>query len=199
MEDSPECIINFDATHNTVIRVREQDTINQYYYPRQIQFQTFQGTTFSKFDIEGLKLLDKYNNWYYINKLFSITNNSTLLCSDKIMVDSDGDLKVYIPATETWLNVADNLFSNNTQSIAEQINTATNSIIGAAGALIALANYYQSLQLTIAVVAGVAVGSGILLAFALKEDKFDAKLPLIKRPPVITNQEYYAQLELKYN
>jgi hypothetical protein len=115
------------------------------------------------------------------------------------MVDSDGDLKVYIPATETWLNVADNLFSNNTQSITEQINTATNSIIGAAGALIALANYYQSLQLTIAVVAGVAVGSGILLAFALKEDKFDAKLPLIKRPPVITNQEYYTQLELKYN
>ena len=45
------------------------------------------------------------------------------------MVDSDGDLKVYIPATETWLNVADNLFSNNTQSITEQINTATNSII----------------------------------------------------------------------
>jgi len=159
MEDSPECIINFDATHNTVIRVREQDTINQYYYPRQIQFQSFQGTTFSKFDIQGLQVLDKYNNWYYINKLFSITNNSTLLCSDKIMVDSAGDLKLYIPTTNTWLNVADNLFSNNTQSITEQINTATNSIIGAAGALIALANYYQSLQLTIAVVAGVAVGS----------------------------------------
>ncbi len=67
------------------------------------------------------------------------------------MVDSAGDLKVYIPATETWLNVADDIFSNNTQSITEQINTAINSIIGAAGALIALANYYQSLQLTIAV------------------------------------------------
>ena len=105
MEDSPENIINFDATHNTVIRVREQDTINQYYYPRQIQFQSFQGTTFSKFDIQGLQVLDKYNNWYYINKLFSITNNSTLLCSDKIMVDSAGDLKLYIPTTETWLNV----------------------------------------------------------------------------------------------
>jgi hypothetical protein len=36
MEDHPECIINFDATHNTVIRIREQDTINQYYYPRQM-------------------------------------------------------------------------------------------------------------------------------------------------------------------
>ncbi len=32
------------------------------------------------------------------------------------MVDSSGDLKIYIPATNTWLNVADNLFSYNTQS-----------------------------------------------------------------------------------
>jgi hypothetical protein len=199
MEDSPDNIINFDTTHNTVIRFREQDIINNIYYPRQIQFQSFEGTTFSKFDISGLQLLDKYNNWYYINKLFSITNNSTLLCSDKVMVDSSGDLKVYFPSTNTWLNVADNLFSNNTQSIVEQINTATNSIIGAVGALAALSNYYQSLQLTVAVVAGVAVGSGLLLAFTLKEDKFDAKLPLIKRPPDTSKQEYYPQLELKYN
>ncbi len=33
------------------------------------------------------------------------------------MVDSSGDLKVYVPATNIWLNVSDNLFSNNTQSI----------------------------------------------------------------------------------
>ncbi len=72
MEDSPEWLINFDATHITVIRVREQDTINQYYYPRQIQFQSFQGTTFSIFDIQGLQVLGKYNYWYHINKLFSI-------------------------------------------------------------------------------------------------------------------------------
>ncbi len=65
------------------------------------------------------------------------------------MVDSAGDLKVFIPSTNTWLNVADNLFSNNTQSITEQINAATNSIIGAAGALIAVGNYYQSWQLTV--------------------------------------------------
>jgi hypothetical protein len=45
-----------------------------------------------------------------------MTNNSTLLCSNKIMVNSAGDLKLYIPATDTWLNVADNLFSNNTQN-----------------------------------------------------------------------------------
>ncbi len=43
--------------------------------------------------------------------------------------------------------------------MTEQINTATNSIIGAVGALATLGFYYQSLQLTAAVVAGV-VGSG---------------------------------------
>ncbi len=47
--------------------------------------------------------------------------------------------------------------------------------------------------------AGVAVGSGLLLAFTLKEDKFDAKLPLMKRPPNTSKQEYYPQLELKHN
>jgi hypothetical protein len=29
------------------------------YYPRQLQIQSFQGTTYSKFDIPGLQLLDK--------------------------------------------------------------------------------------------------------------------------------------------
>ncbi len=89
--------------------------------------------------------------------------------------------------------------NNNAQSITDRINTATNSIIGAVGALATLANYYQSLQLTVAVVAVVVVGSGLHLAFTLKEDKFDVKLPLIKRAPVVSDHEYYTQLELKYN
>jgi hypothetical protein len=46
MEDSPENIINFDATDNTVIRIRAQDTVKQIYYPRQFQIQTFEGTLF---------------------------------------------------------------------------------------------------------------------------------------------------------
>ncbi len=86
------------------------------------------------------------------------------------MVDSSGDWKVYVPATNTWLNVSDNLFSNNTQSITEQINTATNSIIGLVGALATVGSHYQSLQLTSAVVAGVVVDSGLLLAFTRKKD-----------------------------
>jgi len=197
MADSPVNIINFDATHNTVIRIREQDTVNQIYYPRQFQVQTFEGTAISKFDVQGLQVLDKYNNWYYINKLFSLTNNSTLLCGDKIMVDSNGSLNVYFPATSTWLNVADNLFNNSAEATADKINTAVNSIIGAVGALATLANYYQSLQLTLAVTSGVVVGSGLLLAFQLKEDRFDVKFPLVKRAP--DNGEVFNQLELKYN
>ncbi len=35
---------------------------------------------------------------------FNTTNNSTLLCRDKVMADSNGDLKVYVP---------DNLCNNN--------------------------------------------------------------------------------------
>ncbi len=46
---------------------------------------------------------------------------------------------------------------------------------------------------------GVVVGSGFLLAFTLKEDNFDAKLPLIKRAPATSNSEYYTQFELNYN
>jgi hypothetical protein len=50
MSDSPDNIINHDAIHNTVIRIREQDTVNQIYYPHQIKLQSHQGTAFSNFD-----------------------------------------------------------------------------------------------------------------------------------------------------
>ncbi len=61
MSDTPDSIINFDATHNTIIRVREQDIVNQIYYPRQIPFQSYQGTAFSKFDVQWLQVLDVNN------------------------------------------------------------------------------------------------------------------------------------------
>ncbi len=37
MSDLPTPIINYDATHNTIIRISEQDTVNQIYYPRPLQ------------------------------------------------------------------------------------------------------------------------------------------------------------------
>ena len=63
MSDTPTPIINYDATHNTIIRISEQDTVNQIYYPRQVQIQTYQGTSISKFDVQGLQVLDINNNW----------------------------------------------------------------------------------------------------------------------------------------
>ncbi len=44
--------------------------------------------------------------------------------------------------------------------------------------------------------------TGIILAFDLKQDKFDVKLPLSLRNPIApasTSNEYFKQLELKYN
>ncbi len=46
MSDTPHSILNYDATYNTVIRISEHDIVNQTYYPRQIQFETYQGATF---------------------------------------------------------------------------------------------------------------------------------------------------------
>ncbi len=64
---SPANINNFETTHNAIIRIQEleQATVNQMYYPRQLQVHSHQKTPFSKFDFNGLQGLDKYNNWYY--------------------------------------------------------------------------------------------------------------------------------------
>ncbi len=78
MNDSLDAIINFDSTHNTVIRIREQDILNSIYYPKQFQSQSYQGTTISKFDIQGSQVSDTNNNWYYIYLMFTQTGLSTL-------------------------------------------------------------------------------------------------------------------------
>ena len=80
-----------------------------------------------------------------------------------------------------------------------QINTTVNTIVGGVGALATLASYYASLQLTLAVTAGVVVGTGLLLAFTLKEDRLDVKAPLSKRAPIAGSGEYFNQIELKFN
>jgi hypothetical protein len=128
-----------------------------------------------------------------------MNNSSTLLCSDKKMVVSNGNLQVFIATTNSWLSVPDILLDNSAQSIKGEIYTATNSIIGAVGALATLGSYYQRLPSTAAVVAGVVVGSCLLLEFTLKEDKFKDKFPLAKRAPITSNHEYYSQLKLKYD
>ena len=52
--------------------------INKICYPRQIQFQSYQGTTISEFDIQELELTstNKYHNLHSIKKLFIKVNNN---------------------------------------------------------------------------------------------------------------------------
>ena len=215
MSDTPANIINFDASHNTVIRIREQDIVNQ---PRQLQIQSYQGTSFSKFDIQGLQVLDINNNWYYINKMFTMTNNSILLCSNNIKVDSEGQLNVqnvvtnYVlgiatGTTGTWFSVKNSIM--NSISGVSSLSTRCDNILadlttisGNASNIANVANYYSGLQSSIAVTNGVVSTAGLILAFDLKQDKFDVKLPLSLRDPIapaFTSHEYYKQLELKFN
>ena len=218
MNDSPESIINFDATHNTVIRIREQDIVNQVYYPRQFQIQTYQGASISKFDVQGLQVLDTNNNWYYINKLFTFTNNSILLCSNNVKVDNEGQLNVqnvvtnYVlgiatGTTGTWFSVKNSIMnsisgvtslSTRCDNLLENLTT----ISGNAASIANIANYYSGLQSSIAVTNGVVSTAGLILAFDLKQDRFDVKAPLnLRNPntPAITTHEYFKQLELKFN
>ena len=218
MNDSPESIINFDATHNTVIRIREQDTVNQVYYPRQLQIQTYQGASISKFDVQGLQVLDTNNNWYYINKLFTFTNNSILLCSNNVKVDNEGQLNVqnvvtnYVlgiatGTTGTWFSVKNSIM-NSISGVTALSTRCDNllenlaSISGSASNIANVANYYSGLQSSIAVTNGVVSTAGLVLAFDLKQDRFDVKAPLNLRDPIspaITTHEYFKQLELKFN
>jgi hypothetical protein len=222
MGDTLTPIINYDATHNTVIRISEQDTVNQIYYPRQLQIQSFQRTTFSKIDIQGLQLLGKNNNWYDINILFTKMGNSLLLASDNIIVDGAGQLNVQnlvtnyvlgIPTgtTGTWFSVKDGIINaisgvSALTSGVSSLTTKTDNILadlttisGNASNIANVANYYNGLQSSLAITNGVVSTAGIILAFDLKQDKFDVKSPLSLRDPISpasTSNEYFKQLEL---
>ncbi len=62
--------------------------------------------------------------------MFTMTNYSTLLCSNKIMVDSNGDLNVFLSVGNRWLNVGNNLLTSETSDTLGQINTTVNTIVG---------------------------------------------------------------------
>jgi hypothetical protein len=44
--------------------------------------------------------------------MFTINNNSTLICSNKVIVDSSGELNVYLAAGNRWINVSNNLLNS---------------------------------------------------------------------------------------
>ena len=100
------------------------------------------------------------------------------------MVDSNGDLNVFLSVGNRWLNVSNNLLTSETSDTLGQINTTVNTIVGGVGAIATLASYFGNLQLTLAVTSGIVVGTGLLLAFSLKEDRFEVKAPLVKRTPI---------------
>ena len=110
------------------------------------------------------------------------------------MVDSNGDLNVFLSVGNGWINIENNLWTSEITDTLGQINTTVNTIVGGVGAVATLASYFGNLQLTLAVTSGIVVGTGLLLAFSLKEDRFDVKEPLYKRTPI--SGEYFNQIEL---
>jgi hypothetical protein len=76
------------------------------------------------------------------------------------------------------------------------------NISGNASNIANVANYYSGLQSSLAVTNGVVSTAGLILAFDLKQDRFDIKAPLSLRDPIspaLTSHEYFKQLELKFN
>ena len=85
------------------------------------------------------------------------------------------------------------MLSNNYTTLSSQLSTISGNVANIAN----IANYYSGLQSSLAVVNGVVSGSGLVLAFNLKEDKFNAVLPLLKTPPSGTTS--FNTLSLNYN
>ena len=71
------------------------------------------------------------------------------------------------------------------------------TISGNAANIANIANYYSGLQTSLAVVNGVLSSAGLILAFDLKENRFDPVVPLVKTPPSGTTS--FNTLSLNYN
>jgi len=202
MQDTPNSIIKYDNDNNTVIKINQSDIYSantpSQNYPKRIIFKDFLNNVPAYINTSGLSLLDVNGNYNNINALFTTTSNSLLLCSKKNMIDVAGDLNVFHMTSVsilgvtytggTWLKVSDALnniksdntsLNNNYSTLLSQLTTITGNVSNIAD----IANFYSGLQTSLAVVNGVVSGSGLVLAFNLKEDKFDAALPLLKTAP----------------
>ncbi len=67
-------------------------------------------------------------------------------------VDSGGDLYVYLASSNRCVNISNEISVEEGGSIFEQINTAINTVVGGAGVVASIMNYYSDLQLTLALV-----------------------------------------------
>jgi hypothetical protein len=68
------------------------------------------------------------------------------------------------------------------------------NVCNIAASIANIANYYSSLQSSLAVTNGVVTTAGLILAFDLKQDRFDVKLPLSLQAPISANNEYLNNL-----
>ena len=103
----------------------------------------------------------------------------------------------------TWLPVADTLNSNTSNITVSSNSCGTllsqlTTILGNVANIASIAHYQSGLQSSLAVVNGVVSGSGLVLAFNLKEDKFNAVAPLTKSLTP-ANSTSFNQLSLNYN
>ena len=128
------------------------------------------------------------------------------------MIDAGGNLNLFEMTTYTilgiptgtggtWIPVADTLnsntsnitvLSNSYDTLLSQLTTISWNVANNTPNIANIANYYSGLQSSLAVVNGVVSGSGLVLGFNLKEDKFDAVLPLLKLlHPALHHLIYY--------
>ena len=215
--DSPDPVIKYDDDHNTIIKINEANILDPSNplknYPKRIIFKDFLNNVPAFINTSGVNILDVNGNYNNINNYFTQTGGSNLLLfSKKNMIDSSGDLNVFNMSSVsilgttytggTWLKVADTL-NNNISGVSSLNNSVSNllsqitTISGNASNIASIANYYSGLQSSLAVVNGVVSSTGLVLAFELKEDRFDTKYPLNKIAP--TNGTAFNILELKYN
>jgi hypothetical protein len=215
--DAADPMIKYDADHNTVIKVNEANILNpsdpSKNYPKRIIFKDFLNNVPAYINTSGVNILDVNGNYNNINTYFTQTGGSNLLLfSKKNMVDGNGDLNVFNMSSVsilgttytggTWLKVADTL-NNNTSGVSSLNNSVSNllsqitTISGNASNIASIANYYSGLQSSLAVVNGVVSSTGLILAFDLKENRFDTKSPLVKTAPI--NGTAFNILQLNYN
>lgn len=204
--DSQDAIIKYDGDHNTVIKINEANILNQAdpskNYPKRIIFKDFLNNVPAYINTSGLNILDVNGNYNNINNKFTQTGNSLLVCGTNTMIDSNNNLNVLKVNSQTiagititsgtWFNVANEL-SNATKSISDTLTPLANVF----SAINSIGDYFNSLLSVWAVLNGFINSTGLVLAFALKMDKFTPTIPLSIVPPGAG--EGFNKLQLGYN
>ena len=204
--DAVDPMIKYDGDHNTIIKINEADYVSPTdptkNYPKRIIFKDFINNVPGYINSSGLNLLDINGNYNNINNKFTQTGNSLLVCGTNTLIDSNNNLNVLKVNSQTiagititsgtWFNVADSL-SNATKNISDTLTPLANVF----SAINSIGDYFNSLLSIWAVVNGFINSTGLVLAFALKMDKFTPTVPLSIVPPGAG--EGFNKLQLNYS